>query len=546
MASSYVGVSNVCGSVALSRAHVKHMPVLEDGSWMPRLTPRQLELFNLCRSKKHRYILACGPRLSGKTLGCLHCVVDHAWNTPNANICVVTVTQSSGVDSGVWTDLVDTVLPQWIDEGDFGMQWVQRPRISAVTKKPYCIVTNKFGHHVKIQMDSLDKEIDVERRYKSKRFSMMFVNELSNFRSAKAFRIWTECLRIVGLPSEDHLFLADTNPSDDGESSWIYKLWYQLPRLDLSKVQDEMTEEELRMSRLLQPMLGLVEFSIDDNTLVEKSRIDVLKASYASDPDLWARYVLGKWVSASADALFANVFRDHVHVVPQHQVTAGDEQELMVPEPDCQELITGWDPGVVNCAVVIVEKANVRVGDDLKPVFKVLDEVAVIGEDFRIEDFVYEVVQRMKFWESVIGRPVAWRHFADRYVFDTKEPAGNRYIHQIIYESCPYDTPGGPIALIAADRSQGSVGARVQLLRQLLFERRIFISRYRCPRTIKMLKSIKKGRGLTNPIDRASEHKHVFDALMYAIAPEAYQDIARSVAVRRSGRADASLITVSL
>jgi len=48
-----------------------------------------------------------------------------------------------------------------------------------------------------------------------------------------------------------------------------------------------------------------------------------------------------------------------------------------------------------------------------------------------------------------------------------------------------------------------------------------------------MLKSIKRGRTALSVIDTASQYKHVFDALMYAIASECYDEIARMVATKR-------------
>lgn len=522
------------------------MPVLPDGSWVPTMTEQQLRLFNLCRSKSKTFVLASGPRLSGKTLACLHCLVDHAWNTPNANICIVTITQSAGLDSGIWTDLTEIILPQWINEGNFGLQWIKEPSVSGVSKKPYCIINNRYGQKVRIQLESLKNEAEAEARFKGKRYSMMLVNELSNFRNPKTFRTWAECLRMIGLDPYSHLFLADTNPSDEGTDSWIYRLWWDVPALELEKLQEqEVTAEEIGAYKLLQPLLGRVEFTLDGNTLVERDRVERLKAAYAGDPDQYARYVLGKWVSATSDSLFFGVFKESVHVVPAKPATAGDEQEIMVPEPDCSELITGWDPGVVNCAAVILEKTYLNVNGERQSVFKVLDELVIIGTEVDLSAFVEEFVQKMKFWQRLIGRNVAWKHYSDRYAFDTRDPVGDRYFHQIVFESCPPDTPGGPIILTAADRSKGSVSHRVDLLRQLLFARRIYFSRYKCPATIRMLKSLKRGRTALQPIDKTSQHKHAFDALMYAVASECYDEIQRMIAMKNAREIDA-LVSVRL
>jgi hypothetical protein len=508
------------------------MPVLSDGSWVPLLSPKQAELLNICRKSGKRFILASGPRLSGKTIACLHALCDHVWRTPAANVCIVTVTQSVGADSGIWTDLVNTILPQWIEEGQFGMRWIKRPSVSGVSKKPYCIISNMYGQPVRIQLESLKYEGEAEARFKGKRYSMMLVNELSNFKNMSTFRTWAECLRVIDLPPEKHLFLADTNPADDGTNSWIYKLWWEIQSLSVDAI-NESCEEELKAYAYLQPLLARVEFTIDDNLLVDPARIAQLKAAYAGDPDQYARYVLGKWITATSDSVFYSVFKESIHVVPPHPETGGDDKELMVPEPDCRELITGWDPGVTNCAAVIIEKVIGNVGGEPVSYFKVLDELVVLGQTVDIGGFVYEIAKKLKYWQSIIGRPISCKHYSDRYAFDLKEPLGERYLHQIIYDESPLDTPGGPITLIAADRSRGSVQHRVDLLRQLLFQRRIFFSRYKAPYCIRMLKSLKRGKSALSVIDKLSEHKHVFDALMYAVASECYDEIARSVATKR-------------
>ena len=187
------------------------------------ISPRQKELMELCR--KAKFVLASGPRYSTKTVGCLHCVADHAWRTDRGNIAMVSVSQSAGLDSGVWEDLVGVIIPQWIASG-CGMKWHKKPFTANVTKKPTCIVTNQHGTHTKIQLDSLKHEHEVEHRFKNKRYSMMYVTELSNFVKRKTYDIWGECLRMLHLKEEDHLFLADTNPGDEGEDSWIYFVWY--------------------------------------------------------------------------------------------------------------------------------------------------------------------------------------------------------------------------------------------------------------------------------------------------------------------------------
>src|SRR3990167_1943954 len=106
------------------------------------IAPKQLEGLELCRSKK--LVLFSGPRKCLKTVNSLIAICDHAWNIPHAEIVAITVSQSAGLEAGIWDKLVDGILPRYMALGQ-GMEWKKKPYTSAVSKKPACIVTNKFG-----------------------------------------------------------------------------------------------------------------------------------------------------------------------------------------------------------------------------------------------------------------------------------------------------------------------------------------------------------------------------------------------------------------
>jgi hypothetical protein len=125
-----------------------------------------------------------------------------------------------------------------------------------------------------------------------------------------------------------------------------------------------------------------------------------------------------------------------------------------------------------------------------------------------------------------------------------KEPRHKRYYHQIIYEAA-----GGRVVLRAADRGPGSIQQRINLLRKLLFEGRIFFNNDKCPRAIAMCREMRAGKSSLQPIQKGSPHKHVFDAIMYCIASEAYDELENAIyeRVRTSERLDDdSLITVPI
>lgn len=478
-----------------------------------------------CLPSKKNLVLASGPRYASKTVGALNAVVQHAWNTDRGNVALIALTQSVGIDSGIWTDLTETVIPEWI-AGDFGLEWVKKPYIQNVTKKPACQITNRFGNVTKFQLDSLKNELEVEDRYKGKRYSCIFVNELSKFRKRKTFDTLKQALRMVHLREEDHLLLCDTNPAEEGSQSWIFKLYFDFKSAEPEQFKDIFTEFGDVPPETLIPLrdaLNLIEFTIDDNLACSPEKKASLMADFAHDDDLLQRYYFGKWVTASTDAIFYKVFRPKFHVV----------QDLFV-ESDCFELQTGHDPGATNYACVFGEKVIpdiVRYPKNKgKPIFKCLEEQVVIGEDFDLYEFIAEILTKMDAWEEHIGRPgkTIWTHWSDRSVYDTKIPFLDRiWATEILLAS------NNRLRLIAAARGKGSVQVRVDFVRKLLFSERLFVDAEFCPHVAEMFKSLKKGATVSAVIERGSKFKHIFDALSYWLVSECVDELATSIMNQR-------------
>jgi hypothetical protein len=535
------------------------MPVDSQGRWYPDLYPRQVETLEACVPSTQNFVLLNGPRWASKTFACHHAICQHAWNTDRGNVCLITVTMGVGVDSGVWQHLTEIFIPEWIS-GDFGMEWVREPYIQNITKKPCCEVSNKFGNKTRISLESLRNEDEVEARFKGKGYSMIWVNELSKFKQRKTFDTLKQQLRMPHLAAEQHLFLADTNPDLElGAQSWIYQLWYEFRTADVEILQRMFPTVAPDALMPLQKALRLIEYSVDDNLSLSTEKKQQLMADFAHDDDLLAAYFYGKWVTASADALFFKVFRPRFHVVGELETASNPDPEVLAPKEGAYELILGIDPGATNCAAAILEKTYevIEPQKDPKapppkavPVIKVLDELVVIGQDFDLVEYIEELTRKMEYWEEVMEKPgkVIWRQWSDRSAFDMKVPFSDRFWHQHIYAAS-----GGKITLMAAERGKGSVQARIDLFRKLLYENRIFFSKTNCPSIIEMCKSIKKGTRVGELIARGSQHKHAFDAATYAIASELYDelsteswDIMRNLRKMKQGKNEASLVTVPL
>lgn len=490
--------------------------------------------------------------------------MDHAWITPNGNIVIITISQSVGLDSGVWKDLTEMVIPDWID-GGFGMEWAREPYIS-VSKKPVCQVLNQYGQKCTIQLESLQNEAEVEARFKPRRYTMVYVPELSTFNSRSTFDTWTECLRTIGLPASAHQFLADSNPPTD-ECWWMHDLWWDLVEMSeedvdadvLARFFPALAEEEPEIAWAafwaLKKDLARIDIAIEDNPFADPAHVATLKAKYAHNDELYRRYIKGECVRTTEGSIFAKVFRPAFHVVGEVKTIKNKDPEILVPEEGCMELYTGWDPGVTNSSAHIAEKHyrmeevikdGKKIGDRKVPILKYIDELIIVNEPHSLDEFVLEFMKRMEFWEEWLGRPgkVIWHHWSDRSVLDMKSPESDKYFHQIIYEASArylkdgyYGEDGeyhefhigAPILLETAPRGPGSVQQRIDLFQKLMFDERVWFSADKCPMLIQAIKSVKKGTNSVQVIQKGTPHKHSIDSATYLACAELRDELARAV-----------------
>lgn len=501
--------------------------------WQPPLSEKQMQLLRLCMRKvgNPKYILVAGPRYATKSIACYHAIAHHLWTVKNAKFSVISPTVTAGDDQGCWTELTESVIPKWIAAG-FGMEWTVKPRQKGTTKKLYCKVRNMHGGESTVQLDSLQYEDEVEDKFKNKQHSGMYLSEASYYKKRTTFDILIECLRGENWQEEDFIMLLDTNPAEEGQDSWLYKLFYDF------RVQSDVDDN----AKLFQKKLALMEFSVADNIFVPKEKLNEKMAQYAHSEDLMARYYWGKWVRAIGTSIFHEQFRPLIHIVGEYDTPTNPTPETLLTEENCSELLTGWDIGTgPNSGCMIVEKImQLMANGKTRSAFKFLDEVVFIGSELSMVDFVEECIEKIDFWESVVGHPVNWRNWSDRSAFDIRERISNVYHHQLVAQ-----ISDNRIILQAADRSPGSVSQRVNMWKKLLFENRVFISRSRCPNLIDSCQSLRKGKG-NMVVDKGSRFKHAFDAATYLTTSECYDEILRPGQDFRTGRAEASVVSVPL
>lgn len=493
-----------------------------EGRWSPDLAPKQARLFNCYKT----YVLCSGPVRSTKTIGCLHRLLRHAWETPQPRIAIFAKTVKSAFAGGVWSDLVEVVLPIWL-KASMGMRITYGPKVEGSTRLHSLGVSNMHGGESEIQLRSLDYDFDIESSVKSGRFSMFYFSELSNFKNRIVFDATTERLRMPHLRDDQHLWLADTNPDDDGDESWIYKLFYV-----------ERTAKDHPYPDV-QAMFELFEFSLEDNIWMTQAQRNQIFARYAHDADRRDRYCYGKWTRSTETGLFSEVFMADTHVLGNVSKYDEDEWEMILPSENCSKIITGWDMGgSKNHSNHIIE----RIGGDGDPhsIFHILDETVSVNTMLTIEDFTTLVDERLRFWEKYVrehchSNPIEYRHWSDTTAFNTFRAALGGFDHTIVAIASE-----GRIMLQASPKGKGSIFKRVDLLRRLLFQNRIFVSA-RCAETIRMLGSLKKGRTKLEPVEE-NDMTHVFDSLTYALAGECVNEMAESWDPRVSSLAGGSRV----
>lgn len=492
-----------------------------NGNWFPDLFPKQVGVLN----DPAMYLLLDGPRYCGKSIVAVHKIVKHAWLTPKARIAIFTRSQKTG-KNGVWTDdLVGMAIPEWMEnvegfepaEGFEGVAADGRPsvnpRTDGATRMSYFRVKNIHGGVSEFQLHSLHHDDDATAKLRSTRFSCIFVDELDNFETPEIFDVGILQLRMLGLPTDKHLWIGTTNPPEDGEKNWIYRKWF------LDKSDPALPVEHRRK-------LSNHSFTLDDNTFADPSFVTSLKANYSGDPDLYDRMVLGKWTTSTANSLFSGAFHPYKHVIGDITHRDPSEHEILLPSERCTELYVGWDIGDVNHGVVFLE----RLTTNHTEVWCVVDSVVSVATDLSIQELTGRVLDVMAEQEVRLGRTLRWIHWSDKSAERYRSAADSADELEV------YRHSKGAITLMSCPKPPGSVRARIALVRRLFVQDRLYISAH-CEEVIDACKYLKKGRG-DKAIAHSPRHLHPFDAMSYALYGECIDEIENAIRPRPSERKD--------
>jgi hypothetical protein len=491
------------------------MPIDQNGVWYPSVSKRQAELL---AESSHLIVDVEGPRKSSKTVGACHRLARHLWECPNARAAMAGRTLTDNFDGGTWQLMCEQIIPEWIESG-IGMKWHKEPKISQLTHKMECAVTNAHGGVSRLQLDSLKNEREVERIYKGRMYSAIYMTEAANFKRRASFEIMLQCLRGFGEDWKNHfIFLIDTNPAEEGQSHWIYQLFHVFRRMTRKEI-EEAFPHTVEAMIALRDKLAIYRFAVADNIWMSESDKQELEAQFMlSGADVYARHWLGEWKSSAADSAFARVWRPEIHVCGDMATVADPNPAILIPPGDCVTLYTGWDLGDIHNAIVIAEKTMEGKPNEEQPVFKIIDELVMIDTPIKLEDLTLEFMDLMRWWEEEIGHPVKWVHWAD-----SSAMSGFQSISASNEAKEVFRASDQAIELVGVTKGPNSVVKRLQLTRRLLFANRLFISA-RCEQLIQTMTMLKTNA--QGSLKRTGDPlRHAFDAMSYLIAMEAWSEL---------------------
>ena len=469
-------------------------------TWYPPLSPKGADAVN----DRHRYLLCSGPKKCGKTFALCHKVAKHLYDHDGARVAIV-VRRKGSAALGVWTHLTEDVIEgQWQKFGRV-LPWVKRPGTSSATKQPFFVVRNAAGGQSYCYLFALYNPKDVEEVFKNTSFSMIYVNEMDQFDSPAVFRAMSDQLRSTTVADDHRQLIADCNPPQEGSSHWMHGLFIEPP---------ENTSKEYR------DQFRVIFFTPEDNPFISDREKMEIREGYKTDPDKFARYWEGRWISSTTGTLYENIFDERIHVIGSVDPMLPEEQwNILVAPSGTTELATSWDLGQTSHSVSFLSK---RWSSD-SIIFDVIDELVSVDLEVPLSEFVRMVVAKMDRWEKYLMRAfdgmshrpkVDWRHWSDTSSFR--------------YSAASESTEAVLVRRHSEDRihfmriKKPSIDFRVEMLKGLLQSHQVFFSAI-CPHHISAIKLLRR-EGLMARQKRTSAnqrmHTHPFDSLTYGISHE--------------------------
>lgn len=487
-----------------------------DGRWIPLMVPKAQRVFN----DYTRVILLSGARKSAKTMCALtNRILRHAWEIDGGVVGIVGKTIRN-VSEGLWKDLISFALPGWIDSG-IGIKMTLPPRMTADSHMRYCRVSNMHGRECELQLHSLDHDHQVEQKFKSMRFSMLAISEVDQFGDRRVLDVLLDQLRVPGVPFKDHQCLMDANPPIQGQSHWLYNAM-----VNRSKGNKELV-----------PNSAVYHFMIDDNWFLGPDEANELKRKYEYSKIKYDRFVNGLWVRDTESTYFNENFIPNIHVVGNCDGPNKADWEILAPPPGTPTLFTGSDLGDVNHACTFFSS---RVDEAGQVCIDIIDELESIKRPISLSEFALKILEKIDYWNEWMvangsKNPPRWVHFTDSSAMAFKANSSNTDA-KVVFQATK-----GRIVMHPVAKMKGSVLGRINLIKRLLHENRLFVSAS-CRGTIDWLSFLRPGRTASEKIDIDLDCRHLFDSATYGISSVIPIEIDREFQTRTARKGQVVLI----
>lgn len=521
------------------------------------LFPKQLKLYNtgIQADTEHVHpkcppvIVVEGPRKSTKTSGVIHRFLRHVYETPGARAGIVAKRTKDATDGGVWDEILGSpvaagAIEDWIESGLTEITTKDRDGnpgaiTDSKTRTLYFRIRNYWGGESEVRLFPLQFDHQVKEVMRNLRYSCWWFSELSNFKDPNVFRASWMQLRMKHLKPWEHLWIADTNPDEEGTDCWIYKMFIEQRKELFEAMFAAPGTDDVTMSALDQYRKSIrhIQFFLEDNLSMDATDRAIQRANYMDDPGELSREFEGLWVKGHGNKgkHFSDLFSESTHVV------GSGEEEIEISQ-STQKLFTGWDIGAVsNHASGIMEKRLVNVAEQEISVWNIIASLSKIGEQIDIRDLGVEMLAMMRNLEVHYKRKFEWTHYADDSALTVWRPSANTYDYMIIKAAT-----NDEIELDGVPKPAGSVETRVKLIRKLLRTNRLYVSA-KCQDVIDMLNNLHKGPKADEYV-AWDKHKHVFDWISYVLFMECYKEL-EEIASRKRPNAiqrNNSAITVPL
>jgi len=461
--------------------------------WAPSLNSTQQKIFD----SNVKNLFAYGERASGKSVGFLHKIVRHAYESFNGLVMIVVKVRSMATNGGVWTNLIYDVLPQW--ERGIGLT-ISEEKMDEMRCR-YVFIENRHGGWSKIFLMSLPHEEQVAPRVKGIEPSMVYVDEITSMEGPAYYDALVQQLGRKKGAQVPQQYCASCNP--EGPSHWCYELFFE------RGLQSDGTREDYECYH--------VPFS-ENKANVPPDYYNRVMDACANDPVDYKRLVEGEWVDRpSGDAIFKEFFFEQLHV-------KGDVNTRIKPNPD-YPIVVGYDLGQVCNAIIFCQKIQLKD----KMVWIIFDEMVYVNRKISYEVLVPEIVRRMNWWNEEMETIFTWDHCSDNSAFNQFRASQGTYDHLDVERiservSESFEEPSFKIKFRPAPKFPGSIEARVRMLQAKLQQEAILIS-YHCPKLRQMFMSLESEKPKRDKYDprlafkpRRSVHGHPFDALTYAVS----------------------------